>query len=366
MGLLTKAGLLHLIPLFKSWVKSDFEEFKTILTKDNVLRGEIRIKACAVWDTVGSIGKPRIAIFSQPGPKHLEFVNSELCPNIDNAFQALALHEHRRPFRPILWQSAPATQNLKQCWFLGFHGDVGGGRTDGALAHFPLVWMIDQLKDFLDFDVKSLWISGLAGQRDRAFKNNAQHPGGKIRIEECDKIALTILVDTVKDTKSSIHRLGGDHVRQPRLHFWDKEGIQVSKKLDAESSKETLHYSVRILLQEEVMSVPLGLEMSKCEDIGGSCQWTIESREGSKPEYLMKEENFTDDEFNLLRLWLDSEKSYLTSETDVGVTRAEINRAMPGNSSLLGIVSQWHASGYHEKKINKSYGVKNFLKSRLK
>lgn len=185
--------------------QGDLEYFKKLLA-GNVLRKNIRIRACAVWDTVGSIGVPRGAMFSQPPPEHLNFVNSELCPNIDNAFQALALHEHRRHYRPILWKSTNAAQNLKQCWFLGYHGDVGGGRKDGALAHFALVWMIDQLKDCLDFDVNGLWIPpkleqkrgqdirhirDLWGTWEFNQRSEKRTKKGKTRNEERNKIALT-------------------------------------------------------------------------------------------------------------------------------------------------------------------------------
>lgn len=87
-----------------------------------------------------------IGIIPQPGPRRFKFVNSDLCPNIVNAFQALSLHERRRYFRPIVWQKSKLSEsknkNLKQCWFLGYHGDVGGGVDEPILSHIALVWMI--------------------------------------------------------------------------------------------------------------------------------------------------------------------------------------------------------------------------------
>jgi hypothetical protein len=51
---------------------------------------------------------------------------------IHNAFQALALDEHRGPFVPTLWHlpPGPTTTNLEQCWFPGVHINIGGGSDD--------------------------------------------------------------------------------------------------------------------------------------------------------------------------------------------------------------------------------------------
>jgi uncharacterized protein (DUF2235 family) len=164
-GLLTKSGLVYLLPLFNLWEnhldassRKQLEEKCSFLTKTKLLRRGVHIKACAVWDTVGSLGLPMVGLIPQPTQRKLKFVNSELCPIIDNAFQALALYEHRRHFRPIVWRARNNDQQtLKQCWFLGYHGDVGGGRKDAALSHIALVWIISQLKDFLSLDISNLW-----------------------------------------------------------------------------------------------------------------------------------------------------------------------------------------------------------------
>jgi uncharacterized protein (DUF2235 family) len=175
VGLLTKESLLYLLPLFDAWkdsmtgemkesrdTKSIFEmaglESPVILERQEQLHLNVRITACAVWDTVSALGLPMLGGLPQPAPRKLKFVNSELCPNIENAFQALALHEHRRPFRPIPWSAPKGThQKLKQCWFLGFHGDVGGSGNAPALSHLSLVWMMAQLRPFLNFKISNLW-----------------------------------------------------------------------------------------------------------------------------------------------------------------------------------------------------------------
>ena len=110
---------------------------------------------------------PALRWLKQPAPKKLRFVNSVLCQNIEYAFHALALYEHRRPFSPMLWQKAPTPEKrsdefrqvLKQCWFIGSHENIGGGASGINLAHIPLIWMMAQLKehDLLTFDEDHLW-----------------------------------------------------------------------------------------------------------------------------------------------------------------------------------------------------------------
>jgi uncharacterized protein (DUF2235 family) len=177
VGLLTKYGLLHLHKIFELW-KRKLKPSKRRgqlcpreallrqcedLTSTGALLRDIKIRVCAVWDTVSSLGVPMIGVLPQPSPRKLKFVNSELCPNIENAFQALSLYEHRRHFQAIVWRKTKESQqNLKQAWFLGYHSDVGGGNKDAALAHIALVWMMAQMNEsrgFLSFSSSNLWQS---------------------------------------------------------------------------------------------------------------------------------------------------------------------------------------------------------------
>jgi uncharacterized protein (DUF2235 family) len=58
---------------------------------------------------------------------------------VENAFQALALDEPRYAFRPSLWERVPgSTTNLKQVWFPGNHGNVGGGWYDQQISDITL------------------------------------------------------------------------------------------------------------------------------------------------------------------------------------------------------------------------------------
>ncbi len=82
-----------------------------------------------VWDTVGTA-------------PHDDSHDTELPWNVTHAYHALALHEIRDPFAPILWTSACGAQVVAQTWFPGGHSDVGGGNGSVALSSHPLRWML--------------------------------------------------------------------------------------------------------------------------------------------------------------------------------------------------------------------------------
>lgn len=162
IGLLTQNGLKRLSELFHLWNEGHHDQLKPLVDKAfnaHESLPDVRIKTCTVWDTVSSFGLPDSRFFFGSPKRKLKFVNSELCGNIEHAFQALSLSERRWNYQPIVWKAPPSdsNQSLKQCWFLGFHSDVGGGSQRGMpLAYFSLFWAIDQLKGYLKLDVQSL------------------------------------------------------------------------------------------------------------------------------------------------------------------------------------------------------------------
>ena len=132
--------------------------------KGKILRRGIHIKACAVWDTVKSLGFPWPKRVPHKESKQYDFVNYRLTPNIDNAFQALSLDERRWHFRPVVWSKSLQEQTLKQCWFLGSHSDIGGGYRNAGFANISLCWMISQLRHLILFNEKAIWHSTEDGQ----------------------------------------------------------------------------------------------------------------------------------------------------------------------------------------------------------
>jgi uncharacterized protein (DUF2235 family) len=103
------------------------------LIKDGLLKTNVTIKACGVWETVKSLPLGGFA-----------FVGMDIPQSLERVFHALALDESTGVFEPMYWMSKPEdNQCLQQCWFLGNHPDVGGGNEDAGLANISLVWMID-------------------------------------------------------------------------------------------------------------------------------------------------------------------------------------------------------------------------------
>lgn len=109
---------------------------------------ETRIRFIGVWDTVGSLGIPKIglglvnALFRW----RRSFHDVDLSTTVDFAYQALAIDERRGPFRPAIWRQQPDAvgQTVEQVWFAGVHSDVGGGYPEAGLSDLALLWMLDR------------------------------------------------------------------------------------------------------------------------------------------------------------------------------------------------------------------------------
>jgi uncharacterized protein (DUF2235 family) len=118
---------------------------------------DAKLKMVGVWDTVGSLGIP--ALLGDVDPILYGFLDTNLHPDVLNAYQALAIDECREEFPPTLWTppSPPFPgQVLEQVWFTGVHCDVGGGYPDPGLSEITLSWMMGKATNLglqLDPDV---------------------------------------------------------------------------------------------------------------------------------------------------------------------------------------------------------------------
>jgi uncharacterized protein (DUF2235 family) len=112
---------------------------------------ETRVRFIGVWDTVGALGIPLSGLrWVNAFNRRWQFHDTDLSTTVDAAFQALAIDEKRRPFKPTVWrqQDNAEHQRLEQVWFAGVHCDVGGGYPDAALADIALVWMADRARSY--------------------------------------------------------------------------------------------------------------------------------------------------------------------------------------------------------------------------
>lgn len=109
---------------------------------------EIEIEMIGVWDTVKSLGINAPILWRLSVAQHA-FHNHALGPSVKNGYQALARHETRVAYAPIMWDTdLNWTGHMEQMWFRGAHGDVGGelgGHQDSRpLSNIPLVWMLEK------------------------------------------------------------------------------------------------------------------------------------------------------------------------------------------------------------------------------
>lgn len=109
---------------------------------------EAPIQMVGVFDTVKALGL-RLPLLWMLTDKQHSFHNHQLGTSVRHGFQALAIHETRAVFDPVLWACPPDWQgNVQQMWFRGAHGDVGGMIGDHLaarpLANIPLAWMLER------------------------------------------------------------------------------------------------------------------------------------------------------------------------------------------------------------------------------
>jgi len=87
------------------------------------------------------------------------FHDTKLSSIVDAAYQALAIDEQRRPFKPAVWEPQTDSENqiVQQVWFSGVHSDVGGGYGDTGLSDIALTWMVHRaLINGLEFKPRTI------------------------------------------------------------------------------------------------------------------------------------------------------------------------------------------------------------------
>jgi hypothetical protein len=178
---------------------------------------------------------------------------------VKRAYQALALDEHRGAFSPTLWylKDDPEKKNtpedlslkvdLRQCWFPGYHSDIGGGSTmdDSFVAdkgahnndQISLAWMCDQVEGLVTF------------HKDVAY---AFLPGASI-----ENWTAKMSADPMKSYYwlniggGSIARAPGTYNRADLLTTYNKKGEVVPLKENEDidqHTRERIHPSVKMLI----------------------------------------------------------------------------------------------------------------------
>lgn len=150
VGLLRKCGLLHLsTPQLLAEAEHLYRQRD--LHPDDVrcrtfrhhYSREVRVRFIGVWDTVGALGLPGTRWSEK---SRFAWHDTELSGIVDHACHAMALDEQRPEYDVIAWTSPdgrPKSRHIEveQRWFMGAHGDVGGGYPEHQPADLPLHWI---------------------------------------------------------------------------------------------------------------------------------------------------------------------------------------------------------------------------------
>ena len=110
---------------------------------------ELRIRYLGVWDTVGSLGIPRVLPVAVGVNRRYQFHDTSLSRAVEFARHAVAIDEKRAAFAPTLWSNLHklntpgAPPRALQHWFPGDHGGVGGGGNAQGLSNCALLWVLE-------------------------------------------------------------------------------------------------------------------------------------------------------------------------------------------------------------------------------
>ena len=184
---------------------------------------DVDIDFIGVWDTVGSLGIP-ISGLRLPFVERLwGFHNTELSRHVRSAYQALAIDEQRKPFKPALWTQHDDAQDqiLEQVWFSGVHCDVGGGYREPELSEIALLWMVDRARS-----------RGLAFRPDH-FVVSEPPASEELDVNEPRWLGERVspnangtIHDSYRDACHGLYRLLGRHPR--RLTAGDQQSVATS------------------------------------------------------------------------------------------------------------------------------------------
>lgn len=111
------------------------------------------IRLLGLFDTVASVIE-----HGRYGPRLRSHAFTSRNRSVEAVRHAVAIDERRTMFRPLLWpdgqeywgnpfnRAAARPQDVREVWFSGVHGDVGGGypEAESGLAKVALEWMIDE------------------------------------------------------------------------------------------------------------------------------------------------------------------------------------------------------------------------------
>lgn len=165
------AGFIHAVGLLErrnlNLLDYAYRAYKSIGENDQNTFAEVRLyermlapdrpplRLLGLFDTVASVIE-----HGRYGPRLRSHAFTRTNRSVESVRHAVAIDEYRALFRPQLWpegnqywgnpfnEAAAKAQDVREVWFAGTHGDVGGGypEAESALPKVPLQWMIEQTR----------------------------------------------------------------------------------------------------------------------------------------------------------------------------------------------------------------------------
>lgn len=165
----------------------------------------------------------------------MAWYDTKLSSCVENAFQALALDEHRSSFSPAVWEKPEGNRTkLRQVWFPGVHSNIGGGYDDQELANITLAWMMSQLEPFIEFD-------------DDYITRQADDVTAYYRHHETDRRnrPRPWSFGTIENSMTGLYAIGGGTTRTPGQYMaTDPESGKPTRR-PLRDTHEYVHASVR-------------------------------------------------------------------------------------------------------------------------
>jgi len=133
-GLLEKGNEYHIQYAYELYSAKKYDQRLLNSFKKRFWSREVNIHYMGLWDSVSSVGN------------FLRMRNFPWTTNVQNVKiirHALALDERRALFQQ---NSTKSKGDIKEVWFAGVHGDVGGGvpEKESGLSKVPLKWILDE------------------------------------------------------------------------------------------------------------------------------------------------------------------------------------------------------------------------------
>lgn len=245
-------------------VYAAYRQRKETVADEITRHADVPIKFLGVFDTVGALGIPPDLNFTRRlfNRKKYQFHDTVLGDKIEHAYHAVAMDERRLSFTPTLWTRLDDRPKVKQVWFPGVHGDVGGSYAESGLGDITLDWMIDGASK-CGLNMQERFLDQLR-PNDRGLLHDSL-TGGFAYMRSQPRAVPDIMSD-----KKSVHRAARRRAAKPPISqsgYWPtttiKKGVTIKRPIRA---------------REKWSSTGIFLEAGKTYTLSASGEWLDRKR----------------------------------------------------------------------------------------